>query len=304
MPCERNSPLLTEALRLCALGLAVHWLRPPVGGKEEGRGKAPVERGWQHRTKLQPSTLLHGYRAGYNLGIHTGLVWGAQVPVVVVDCDDAVARAWCRLHLPPTPMEAQTRAGYHLYFRRPLELQSLPNRVRVASMGLDLRADGGNVVAPPSVHTEGAVYRWVRPVNAEAVAGLPLYRPEWLPRPKTLEPTAVIAAATGCSEAPYQRACAYARKTPGAVAGQGGSLATFKLAVALVKGFGLSEEQALAVMQKEYNPRCEPPWSESELRHKLRYASTAGRIAAGSLMAVGRSRKPAEVRLLVSARYE
>ena len=72
------------------------------------------------------------------------------------------------------------------------------------------------------------------------------------------------------------------------MAGQGGSLATFKLAVALVRGFALPEEQALAVLQQEYNARCEPPWSEPELRHKVRCAAEAGRVALGSLLGAGR----------------
>lgn len=307
MPAERDGTMLAAAQRLCSLGLAVHWLRPTTGGRAEGRGKAPIERGWQQQPRLDTETLQRCYRVGYNLGIHTGLVVGARVQVVVVDCDDAAARAWCQSHLPPTPMEAQTRAGYHLYYRRPLDLPRLANRVRVEGIGLDVRADGGNVVVPPSVHVEGITYRWMAPLDADVIARLPIYQPEWLPQPVVCEPAAVSHPIVGSTRESYRRACAYARKTPAAVAGQGGSLATFKLAVALVRGFGLSEEQALAVMQQEYNPRCEPPWTEPELRHKLRYASAAGRITAGSLLNAGSIYRQAErtgARMPVSARYE
>lgn len=59
-----------------------------------------------------------------------------------------------------------------------------------------------------------------------------------------------------------------------AVEGAGGHDATFKVAVALVKGFGLEPEEAMGVME-EYNSRCMPPWSMSEIRHKLNSARSS-----------------------------
>lgn len=34
-------------------------------------------------------------------------------------------------------------------------------------------------------------------------------------------------------------------------------------------GFGLDEQTALDLLRSEYNPRCEPPWSDAELLHKV-----------------------------------
>jgi putative DNA primase/helicase len=53
-----------------------------------------------------------------------------------------------------------------------------------------------------------------------------------------------------------------------AVAGQGGHGQTFAVAVALIHGFRLSPDRAWPILTA-YNARCEPPWSEAELRHKL-----------------------------------
>ena len=288
MGTANDSAILEAAVRMSEMGLAVHWLRPPSGGQPEGRGKAPIDRGWQKKPRLFPDQLRKRYRAGYNVGLHTGVVFGARVLLVVVDCDSPEAMQWCQVHLPQTPMQARTRTGYHLYYRRLPVLQSVPNRVRVDGVALDLRGDGGNVVAPPSVHPEGTVYQWVEPLDHVTLANLPVYRPEWFPRPPAPESVPVILPVGAPQAEPYRRACAYARGTPGAVAGQGGSLATFKLAVALVRGFALPEEQALALLQQEFNPRCEPPWTEPELRHKVRCAAEAGRVALGSLLGAAR----------------
>jgi hypothetical protein len=63
------------------------------------------------------------------------------------------------------------------------------------------------------------------------------------------------------------RARAYVEKKPGGVSGADGSGATFAVACKLVE-FGLSPDDAW-VLLLEYNQRCQPQWSERELRHKL-----------------------------------
>ena len=70
------------------------------------------------------------------------------------------------------------------------------------------------------------------------------------------------------------RARAYASKMPPAISGQHGHDATFSVACALVHGFALGESDALNILL-EYNGRCSPPWSEKELRHKLKSAASA-----------------------------
>jgi hypothetical protein len=59
-----------------------------------------------------------------------------------------------------------------------------------------------------------------------------------------------------------------------AVSGQDGHGQTFFVACQLVNGFGLSENDALHYLTL-YNDRCQPPWSERELIHKVRSAMNA-----------------------------
>jgi hypothetical protein len=72
------------------------------------------------------------------------------------------------------------------------------------------------------------------------------------------------------------RASAYVAAMPPAVSGNHGHDATFAVALALCHGFALSNAQALPVMQ-EFNARCDPPWNERELEHKLESASKVTR---------------------------
>jgi hypothetical protein len=71
-----------------------------------------------------------------------------------------------------------------------------------------------------------------------------------------------------------QRAIAYLDAMPPAIAGQGGHSQTYAAATALVHGFGLDPDQAFSILQSFYNPRCQPPWSEKELRHKVSDAAS------------------------------
>ena len=71
-----------------------------------------------------------------------------------------------------------------------------------------------------------------------------------------------------------ERARRYVARMPPALSGAGGHAATFAVARRLVVDFTLDDETAWAILS-EYSERCEPPWSERELRHKLESAKAA-----------------------------
>lgn len=68
-----------------------------------------------------------------------------------------------------------------------------------------------------------------------------------------------------------ERARRYVAAMPAAQSGAGGHNATFAVACALVKGFGLSIAEARPLLE-EYNGRCSPAWSPKDLEHKLTQA--------------------------------
>ncbi len=75
--------------------------------------------------------------------------------------------------------------------------------------------------------------------------------------------------ATTTPDAIEARAVAYLAKCEPAISGSGGHDQTFKVAVAVGPGFDLPPDTAFRLLWTLYNPRCEPPWSEPELRHKV-----------------------------------
>ncbi len=80
-----------------------------------------------------------------------------------------------------------------------------------------------------------------------------------------------------------ERARRYLASVPPAIAGQHGDVQTFRVCCRLTRGFALDDEQALHVLA-EWNARCEPPWTTSELLDKLRRAARYGREPVGGLL--------------------
>ncbi len=117
------------------------------------------------------------------------------------------------------------------------------------------------------------------PFEAHRLTGEALDVDEWLTRPDPT-PKPVLPprqeprrdAGSGDREA---RALAYLRRIDGAISGQDGSGQTWGAAIALARGFGLNESQTFSLLWNEHNPRCDPPWTEKELRHKARQAQNA-----------------------------
>ena len=142
---------------------------------------------FQHRrpTEAEARAWFCGCREA-GIGIVTGAISG----LVVVDIDvrhggdgalEHIEREHGRL---PTTVECRTGGGgRHLYFAHPGGL--VRNKVGLAP-GIDLRGDGGYVVAPPSLHGSGLRYVWVdgRAPGNTAIAPLP----DWLLQQTLEEP--------------------------------------------------------------------------------------------------------------------
>ncbi|HZT66102.1 MAG TPA: phage/plasmid primase, P4 family [Acidimicrobiales bacterium] len=125
-----------------------------------------------------PSRLAAWWRSwpAANVGIRTG----AECDLVVLDVDvdkggpESLTALEGAHGLLPTTLTVRTGSGgEHRYFRHPGE--PIRNDAgRKLGAGLDVRGDGGYIVAPPSIHATGCAYEWVDP-------GAPLAElPDWL----------------------------------------------------------------------------------------------------------------------------
>jgi hypothetical protein len=96
-----------------------------------------------------------------NIGIRTGAGSG----LVVLDVDGPVGASAVRDLVGRygrfDALWARTGSGgWHAYLAHPGE--EVPNSAKLVGPGLDIRGDGGYVVAPPSVHASMQPYRWLR----------------------------------------------------------------------------------------------------------------------------------------------
>jgi hypothetical protein len=127
------------------------------------RGKTPLtEHGFKDASK-DPAQIRKwwGRWPDANIGIATGAISG----VVVLDIDprhggdDTLEALQARNgRLPETPTVLTGGGGLHSYFRHPGGV--VPNSIGKIGQGIDVRADGGYVIAPQSIHESGNRYLW------------------------------------------------------------------------------------------------------------------------------------------------
>lgn len=122
------------------------------------RDKKPAV-SWTDYQNRKPTEeeLVEWFSSGEkNIGIVTGKISG----IVVIDLDSDEAQNFAKSnHFPPTP-NVITRKGYHLYYAYPQKTGVRNFQKRDGLPNIDLRGDGGYVVAPPSVHPDGHIYQW------------------------------------------------------------------------------------------------------------------------------------------------
>lgn len=129
-----------------------------------GDAKKPRIKHWPNSATSDAETVrkLWAKWPDANVGIATGATSG----FFVLDVDpghggDESLADLERQHGPlPGTVESLTGGGgRHLLFAMPSGIR-VPNRIGGLGCGLDIRGDGGFIVAPPSVHQGGAPYRW------------------------------------------------------------------------------------------------------------------------------------------------
>jgi hypothetical protein len=237
------------------------------------RSKTPTTawKAWQTRL-ASDSELVAMFVAESNIGIVTGAVSN----LVVIDADSQDAQDYLLRHLPPTPWQTRTVRGMHFYFRHP----GVPVANRhLPSPALDIKGDGGHVLAPGSVHPTGRRYRaaghWECPQTA-----LPVFAVEWFPS-RTPAPPARPPASPQSPTLLRARARAYLEAMPLPEIGQGSDHATFVAACRLVRGFDLPPPDAESLLWEWCGNR--DGWTRKWVADKVDSAKRNGREARGGL---------------------
>ncbi len=155
----QNNARATACLCAALAYLGRGWSVIPV----EPRGKRPLLPWLEfQQRRAERSEVQKWFRTRKNVNV--AIVTGKVSKLVVLDIDarhggqDSLDRLEGEHGAMPSTIEALTGGGgRHIYFRHPGA--RVRNRVALEA-GVDLRGDGGCVVAPPSVHGNGKRYEW------------------------------------------------------------------------------------------------------------------------------------------------
>lgn len=137
----------------------IGWSILPVKPSE----KRPYMNNWLQYNKVRATKATVDNWFNNLSGAGVGMVTGKISNIVVLDVE-----SYC-----PTPIEEILKkyptqlisrtgsGGYHLFYQYPTNVPRVSNRVGIFE-GADLRADGGFIVLPPTVHPSGNKYEWVQ----------------------------------------------------------------------------------------------------------------------------------------------
>jgi archaellum biogenesis ATPase FlaH len=123
------------------------------------KDKTPAIESWKVFQEYKPTEDNLKIWFGNNSQNNIGIVTGEKSGLAVVDLDSQEAIKFAKKnHFPQTPT-VKTGKGYHLYCKHKEGTSNFQKRDDLP--GIDLRAEGGYVVAPPSIHPSGCQYQWV-----------------------------------------------------------------------------------------------------------------------------------------------
>jgi hypothetical protein len=247
MPARKTEPSRTRcdaALAYAARG----WSVIPI----EPRGKRPLAAWLQFQQRRADADEIAAWFARWpdaNVGIVTGAV--SQLVVLDIDAAHGGLQSLAALEgehgaLPRTIEAVTGGGGRHRYFAH--TQPPLHNRVGLRP-GIDLRAEGGCVVAPPSMHPSGRRYAWAPGRAPDDTPLAPL--PAWL-----LEFTRSARAGHGL---------AHWRNLVRAGVAEGERNSTLASLTGHLLWHGVDPQVALELLLAWNRVRCRPPLADDEV---------------------------------------
>lgn len=172
-----DNNLLKAALAYLSSGLSII----PIGIGTDGSIKKPLIK-WQEfqQRKATPEEVENWFQKYDVKGI--GIVTGEISDLLVLDIDTQEVPE--DIEFLETP-QVSTGRGFHYYFKYP-KGTSLKNTAGFREK-MDIRAKGGFVIAPPTIHKNGSVYSWIKDIAKIPLAEVPDWLISELTRPKFQE---------------------------------------------------------------------------------------------------------------------
>lgn len=245
---EKEYTMKQWALAYANKGLAVFPLQP--------RGKTPLTKNGC-RDATTDRKQIEAWWTKYpnaNIGIATGYI-SAGLFVIDLDIDENkgingydTLRSWENKHgkIPDTWQSITGRGGYHLFF---WSLEPVHNRVNLME-GIDIRGEGGYIVAPPSIHPNGRKYEWEQSPEEYELIEAPELVLDFIFHGKD----------------DHQQFT-----SPAIIADGERNTTLFKLASSL-QARGLDEDSIMVAVEKENEKKCQPPLSDQEIKTLVKSA--------------------------------
>ena len=240
----------------------------------------PLIRAWQKNATNDVEALRQWWAKwpDANIGIHTkGLV--------VIDIDvkkdgfKSFEEATKGKDVPTTLVNCTPTGGQHIIYRLPEGHPGVANGVDVLGPGVDIRSTNGYIVGFRSNIGD----KEYRAGSCRKIAEAP----EWLVQKLQVFTERERDDEVNIPDAPphiVRQASNWLADQEPAIEGAGGDEATYKVCAGL-HDFGLSVQQATAMLEEEWNPNCQPPWDHKELSVKVLNAYKYSQEAAGNKVA-------------------
>jgi P4 family phage/plasmid primase-like protien len=159
------------------------------------KNKTPAIKEWTIRVTLD--NCLENIQEDKNIGILTGEKSG--ITVIDIDVKDNGLEVWKKLITKygdiETPKVQTGTGGYHYYFKYYKNINSDSKVVKYdgyKTVGIDIKNDGGYVIAPPSVNENGNSYKWINLLSKKSLKEIPSWFFDYLINKKKVKKTKII----------------------------------------------------------------------------------------------------------------
>jgi hypothetical protein len=138
---------------------ALHYLSLGMSVIPVGKDKKPLIQWLEFQNRLPSTDEINEWFIKFN-DPNIGIVTGKISNLFVVDVDSTEALIEVEKYIPDsleTPVVSTPRGGRHFYFRH---IDGISNRANILEK-VDVRTQGGFIVAPPSVNGNGKAWSWI-----------------------------------------------------------------------------------------------------------------------------------------------